>query len=303
MGVMLETKIGKLKLKNPVMAASGTFGCGEEYGELFDIDKLGAIITKTITLSPTVGNPPPRVAETASGMLNSIGLENDGVGAFLKKKEPFLKKLRTAVVVSIAADDADGFAALAKRVSRENLFGAIELNLSCPNLKGKGIIAQDEKALEAIVRAARESTRLTLIAKLSPNVADIAAMARVAEKSGADAVSLINTFPAMAVDIKTRRPLLGNATGGLSGPAIKPIALKMVWDVYNAVKIPVIGIGGIMTAKDAVEFILCGASAVQVGTALFVNPKAPLGIIEGMEDYLKSNGLKEIKSLIGVLQR
>ena len=280
-------EIGRLKLRNPVMVASGTFGCGEEYAKLFDINKLGAIVTKTITLKARVGNPPPRIVETASGMLNSIGLENKGVNDFLKEKSPFLKALKTKVVISVAGETTAELQELVKKVGSSGLADAIELNLSCPNIKDRGIIAQDPKAVGAFVRAARKAAKTVLIAKLSPNVTDIGEVAGAAEDAGADAVSLINTFPAMAIDIKTGRPILGNVTGGLSGPAIKPIALKMVWDVHNAVKIPIIGIGGIMTAEDAIEFLLCGAKAVQVGTANFVNPKAPLEIIKGIEKYLK----------------
>ncbi len=300
----LRVKIGSLELKNPVMAASGTFGCGEEYGEFFDVGTLGAVVTKTITVMPREGNPPPRVAETPSGMLNSIGLENGGLDDFLRKKVPSLRKLRTRVIASIAGDDEREFGTLAARLDRVQCLDAIELNLSCPNIRGrhagnKKMIAQDARAVERIVRAARGSTGLVLIAKLSPNVTDITEIARSAESAGADAVSLVNTFPAMAVDLKTRRALLGNVTGGLSGPAIKPIALKMVWDVYNAVKVPVIGIGGIMTAEDALEFILCGATAVQVGTATFVNPKAPLEIIQGIGRGLRSMKVKSVKELRG----
>ena len=278
-------EIGRLKLRNPVMVASGTFGCGEEYAKLFDINKLGAIVTKTITLKARVGNPPPRIVETASGMLNSIGLENKGADDFLKEKSPFLKALKTKVVISVAGETTAELQELVKKVGSSGLADAIELNLSCPNIKDRGIIAQDPKAVGAFVRAARKAAKTVLIAKLSPNVTDISEVAGAAEDAGADAVSLINTFPAMAIDIKTGRPVLGNVTGGLSGPAIKPIALKMVWDVHNAVKIPIIGIGGIMTAEDAIEFLLCGAKAVQVGTANFVNPKAPLEIIKGIEKY------------------
>ena len=302
----LKVKIGRLDLQNPVMAASGTFGCGEEYGKFFDVTRLGAIVTKTITLEPRLGNRPPRIVETAAGMLNSIGLENSGLKDFLENKMPFLKKIKgPRVIVSIAGDDEREFSRLARALEKSGHVDALEINLSCPNIKrrsGRDIIAQDKEAARNIIKAVRAATRLTTIAKLSPNVTDIAEIARGVESAGADAISLINTFTSMAVDIKTRRPILGNVTGGLSGPAIKPIALKMVWDVYRAVNVPVIGMGGIMTAQDALEFILCGATAVQVGTANFVNPRASLEIITGIQRYLKETETKDMTAIIGGLQ-
>ena len=296
----LEVRIGKFKLKNPVMAASGTFGT--EYAELIDINSLGALITKTITLKPRIGNPPARIAETAAGMLNSIGLENKGLDDFLKDKLPLFSKFKTSLIVSIAGDDGEEFKELAKRLSRVDRIKGLELNLSCPNIKygmREYLLAQDEKAAYTVVKKVRSATGLTIIAKLSPNVADIGKIAKAVESAGADAVSLVNTFQGMAVDIDTRRPKLGNVTGGLSGPAIKPLALKMVWDTYNKVKIPVIGIGGIMDYKDAIEFILCGAAAIQVGTANFVNPKVCAEIIDGINRYLKSNKIDDIARLVG----
>ncbi len=302
----LEVKIGKLKLQNPVMAASGAFGCGEEYREFFDVNKLGAIVTKTITLNPRIGNKPPRVVETPAGMLNSIGLENGGLEEFLKNKAPFLKRLKgPKVIVSIAGEDEKEFACLARSLEKAGFVDALELNLSCPNIKrryGKDIIAQDERAVRSIVKAVRAATGLTVIAKLSPNVTDIAETAKLAESAGADSISLVNTFSGMAVDARTQRPVLGNTTGGLSGPAIKPIALKMVWDAYRAVKVPVIGIGGIMTAQDAVEFILCGAAAVQIGTANFVDPGASLAIIKGIREYMKEMKIKTLTGITGRLK-
>ena len=296
----LTVYIGKLRLKNPVIAASGTFG--PEYGELIDMDSLGAIIAKTITLKARSGNPAPRVTETPSGMLNSIGLENKGLDDFLKNKLPELAKLKTKVIASISGDDDREFAQLARRLSKVKRVDALELNLSCPNLRGEGIIAQDEKAVYKIVKAVRKVTPLTVIAKLSPNVTDIAKIAKVSEEAGADAVSLVNTFLAMAVDIDTMKPALGNITGGLSGPAIKPIALRMVWEAYNALKIPIIGMGGIMDWKDAVEFILSGAAAVEVGTANFVNPKTAVEIIGGIKKYMVKNKIGDIKELTGALK-
>jgi dihydroorotate dehydrogenase (NAD+) catalytic subunit len=300
----LSVKIGKLKLKNPVIAASGTFGM--EYKELSDMDSLGAVVTKTITLKPRAGNLPPRVIETASGMLNSIGLENKGLDDFLNNKLPSYSRLKGAVVVSIAGDDADEFAELASSLDGLDRVNGLELNLSCPNLVqrsgGTGIIAQDEKATYRIVKAVRQATGLTVIAKLSPNVTDIGKIAKAAQTGGADAVSLVNTFLGMAVDSGTKRPVLGNITGGLSGPAIKPIALRMVWEVYKEAGIPVIGMGGIMDWKDAVEFIICGAAAVQVGTANFVNPDVSAGIVRGIERYLIDNKISDIKRLTGSLK-
>ena len=301
--VNLETKIGRLKLKNPVMVASGTFG--PECGELMDINKLGAYIAKTITLNARIGNPPPRLCETPSGMLNSIGLENGGLDDFIQNKIPGLKRLKIPLIASIAGDDAIEFKELAKAMSRVKKIAALEINLSCPNVKyGKRdlSLAQDEEATYEIIEAVRRSTTLTIIAKLSPNVTDIRRIAKAAERAGADAVSLINTLVGMAVDIDKKQPVLGNVTGGLSGPAIKPIALRMVREAYNSIKIPVVGMGGIMDYKDAVEFILCGASAIQVGTANFVDPSASTEIISGLKSYMAKNGTKNIKELVGALK-
>lgn len=314
--VNLQVKIGKLKLKNPVMVASGTFG--PEYGELVDIKRIGAYITKTITLNERIGNPPPRVVDTPSGMLNAIGLENKGLDDFVKNKLPKLKNITIPIIASIAGGHAAEFGKLAKILSGAKRIAAIEINLSCPNARysprGRRacpnvkygerdfLIAQDENTTREIVKAVRRATPLTIIAKLSPNVTDITRIAKAAEEAGADAVSLVNTFIGMAVDIETKRPILGNVTGGLSGPAIKPIALRMVRETYEKVKIPIIGIGGIMDYKDAVEFILCGASAIQVGTANFVNPKAAIEIIEGVKKYMAKNKISGIKELIGALR-
>ncbi len=299
MGVNTSVKIGKITLKNPVMAASGTFG--PEYSELVDIKALGAIVAKTVTLKPKQGNPPPRLVETAAGMLNSIGLENPGLENFIKEKLPQLLKFKIPVITSISADSILEFKEMAARLDKTNISG-IELNLSCPNIHKTRLVSQSKEDTYSVVDSVRKATKLTLIAKLTPNVTDITEIAEAAEKAGADAISLINTFPAMAVDIEERKPLLGNITGGLSGPAIKPIALKMVWDVFNKVNIPIIGIGGIMSYKDALEFIICGAAAVQVGTANFINPKAAIEIIDGIEKYLKINKIDDIKKLIGALK-
>lgn len=304
MKLSLEIKLGSLKLKNPVMAASGTFGT--EYGKFLDLDSLGAYVTKTITLNARAGNPPPRVCETSSGMLNSIGLENKGLEDFVKNKIPELNKLETLLIVSIAGDNPDEFARIARSLSKVKKVSAIELNLSCPNVKHGNkdcLTAQDEKATYETVEAVRKVTALTVIAKLSPNVTDITKIARAAEDAGADAVSLVNTLIGMAVDINARRSILGNTTGGLSGPAVKPVALRMVYEVRKKCALPIIGIGGIMDHVDALEFIMCGASAVQVGTANFVDPAATAGIIKGIRSYMAENRVKDINELIGVIKK
>lgn len=299
----LEVSIGKLKLKNPVMVASGTFG--KEYGDFFDLNILGAYVAKTVTLKARTGNMPPRVTEAFTGMLNSIGLENKGIEDFINNKLPELKNLKIPIIASVAGDNEDEYAHLCRRLDGCSKVNAIELNLSCPNVRHgrhSGLIAQDEKAVYDTVKKARGSTGKTLIAKLSPNVTDIAMIALAAEKAGCDAVSLVNTFPALAVDVETFKPVLGNITGGLSGPAIKPIALKMVRDVYGKIRVPIIGIGGITNYADSLEFMICGAAAFQVGTANFVNPEAPAEILEGIKDYLKRKGIKDIKNIIGSLK-
>jgi len=296
-------KIGKIKLKNPVMVASGTFGIGEEYSSFIDINKIGAIVTKTITLKSRVGNAPPRLVETPAGLLNSIGLENKGLKDFVNNKIPFLKKLKIPAIVSIGGKTRREFIELSKRLSDCDIDG-IEINISCPNVKSKGkrLISQDKKETFALVKAIRKSTKLTLITKLSPNVTDITEIAKAAQDAGSDAVSLVNTFLGMALDIETRRPKLGAVTGGLSGPAIKPLALRMVREAFGKVKIPIIGIGGIMDYKDALEFIICGATAVQIGTANFINPNATIEIINNMKEFLRDNKIKDIKTLIGSLK-
>ncbi|MFA5339511.1 MAG: dihydroorotate dehydrogenase [Candidatus Omnitrophota bacterium] len=298
----LKVKIAGLEFKNPVLVASGTFGSGEEYGKLVDLNKLGAIVTKSVTLEPREGNVPPRVVETPSGMLNSIGLQNYGIDAFIKDKLPFLNKVKTAVIVSIAAHRVEDYAAIAGKLDKIKRVDAIEINISCPNVKGGLEFAREPGSTAAVVGAVRRASRKPVIVKLSPNVKDITEIAMAAENAGADAVSLVNTFTGMAIDIDTKRPVLGNIIGGLSGPAIKPVALRMVWETAKKVKIPVIGIGGIMNYEDAVEFIIAGASAVQVGTANFVNPKAAADIISGMEKYMRQGKIKNIKELTGCLK-
>jgi len=299
----MAVKIGRLKLKNPVMAASGTWGT--DYLELSDAGKLGAVVLKTVTLESRTGNRSPRVCETASGMLNSIGLENKGIDDLIENKLPRLNGIRTCIIASIAGDDKREFKELAVRLSACKRVDAIEINLSCPNIKygvNEGLIAHNEKAVYTTVKAVREATKLTLITKLSPNVTDIKVFACAAEAAGTDAIALTNTFIGMAVDINTGRPMLGNITGGLSGPAIKPMSLRAVWEATKAVDIPIIGIGGIMDYKDAIEFMLCGASAIQVGTANFVNPNSTVEIVEGIEAYLKRKNIGGIGKLIGAIK-
>lgn len=296
----LSVKIGNLNLRNPVMTASGTFGYGEEYAEFIDLGRLGAIVVKGLSLLPKEGNPPPRIVETASGMLNAIGLQNIGVERFIAEKLPFLRTFALPVIVNFFGDSLEEYAAAAARLSEVEGIHALEMNISCPNKQaGWAVFGTDPSVTASVVRAARAATHLPLIVKLSPNVTDIALMARVAEEAGADAISLINTLTGMAINIRSRRPKLANVRGGLSGPAIRPVAVRMVYDVYKAVKLPIIGMGGIMTGEDAIEFILAGASAVAVGTANFVNPCASVRVLEGIEDYMRSEGTQDISELVG----
>ncbi|MFC1632327.1 dihydroorotate dehydrogenase [Candidatus Omnitrophota bacterium] len=297
----LSVVLAKLKLANPVMVASGTFGYGREYQDLLPLRKLGAIVTKTITLKAKAGNPPPRIAETDQGLLNSIGLENPGVEAFVAEELPYLAKIGIPVIISVSADSPSEFAALVRRLSKEQAVSAIELNLSCPNLGKKTLVAQDPQATYRTIKAARRTTKLGLIAKLAPNVTDIAEIAKSAADAGCDAVSLVNTFFGLAVDAATKRPKLGKVSGGLSGPAIKPQALWAIRRVYQSVRVPIIGMGGILNATDALEFIICGACAIAVGTANFVNPRVSLEIIAGIKKYLTKHRIKHIKELVGTL--
>ena len=305
----LSVNIGKLKLKNPVMVASGTFGYAGEFAGFIDINKLGAIVTKTITLKPRPGNPAPRTCETPAGMLNAIGLENPGADVFLKEKLPALNKIGIPVIVSIAAETPEELKGLINLLNDTDVH-AIELNLSCPNVKRKKIIslkpetliAQNASWTRIFIAVARKATRKVLIAKLSPNVADIAEIAIAAQRAGADAISLINTITAMSIDTKTRRPVLANITGGLSGPAVRPVAVRMVWEAYQKIKVPIIGMGGIMDVQSALEFFIAGASAINIGTANFINPRASIEIISGLKQYLKENKIKDINNLIGSLR-
>lgn len=298
----LEVCIGKLKLKNPVMTASGTFGYGEEYSEFVDLNRLGAVVVKGLSLMPKEGNLTPRIVETPSGMLNSIGLQNIGIERFIKEKIPFLKRFNTSVIVNFFGDTREEYATAAEKLSCADGLHGLEMNISCPNKQaGWSIFGTDPKVTFDVVSAVRKKTDLTLIVKLSPNVTDIALMAKVVEDAGADAVSVINTLTGMAIDIQTRKPKLANVRGGLSGPAIKPIAVRMVYEVKQAVKIPIIGMGGIMNSDDAIEFIIAGATAVAVGTANFVNPMATMEILDGIIEYMKIHGIEDISSLTGTV--
>ncbi|MEA2116327.1 MAG: dihydroorotate dehydrogenase [Thermodesulfobacteriota bacterium] len=299
----LQVRIGSLSLRNPVMTASGTFGYGREFSNLVNLHRLGGIVVKGISLLPRPGNPPPRIVETACGMLNAIGLENVGVERFITEKMSYLKGLDTPVIVNILGDSVEEYGEIARRLDRVEGISGLEVNISCPNVKKGGVAFGTVPEMAATVtKAVREATRLPVIIKLSPNVTDIVLMARAVEDAGADGISLINTLIGMAIDTKTRKPRLANVIGGLSGPAIKPVALRMVWQVASAVSIPVIGIGGITTADDAIEFLLAGATAIQVGTANFYEPSAPEQIIQGMKEYLHQQGEHCIRDIIGTLQ-
>jgi len=299
----ISVDIGGLKLKNPVMTASGTFSYGAEFKDLMDLNRLGAIIVKGLSLKPQKGNPPPRIVETACGMLNAIGLENVGIEGFIADKLPFLNTIDAPVLANIYGQSVDDYAQLADRIEQVAGIDGIELNISCPNVKSGGVaFGVDPEVAEMVVARVREKTTKALMVKLSPNVTDVVQIAKRVEAGGADSISLTNTITGMAVDLEARKPILANITGGLSGPAIKPIALRMVWQVAGAVDIPVIGIGGIMTAQDALEFILVGATAIQVGTANFVNPAAAIEIIDGMQTYLAEHAIADLASLQGSLQ-
>jgi dihydroorotate dehydrogenase (NAD+) catalytic subunit len=300
----LKINIGSLRLNNPVMTASGTFGYGEEFAALVNLHRLGAIIVKGISLLPRPGNPPPRLAETACGMLNAIGLENVGLEKFLSDKLPFLRGIDTPLIINILGDTLEDYQQLAARLDEEEKVAALEVNISCPNVKHGGVaFGTDPDMAYNVTKGVRQHFSRPVIVKLSPNVTDIVMIAGAVEEAGADAVSLINTVLGMAIDIESYRPKLANIFGGLSGPAIKPIALRMVWQVADAVTVPVIGIGGISTPEDAIEFMLAGASAVQVGTANFINPKATEEIIQGLGAYLTEKNMASVQELIGRARR
>jgi dihydroorotate dehydrogenase (NAD+) catalytic subunit len=299
----LKVKLGKLVLKNPVMVASGTFGYAQEFEDFMDLKKLGAVVTKTITIKPRQGNLPPRTCETPAGMLNSIGLENPGVDVFIKEKIPYLASLGIPVIVSIASEEnPDEFIFLAKKLDKIKCVYGLELNISCPNMKKQSLISQDAGSTFKVVSAARKATKKTLITKLSPNVTNITEIALAAENAGSDALSLINTLVGISIDIQTRKLRLGAGLGGLSGPAIRPVALNMVRETYKKVKIPIIGMGGIMDAESAIEFFIAGASAISIGTANFIDPGISVDILSGIERYLKEQNIPKISYLTGSLR-
>lgn len=299
----MSVKIAGVELKNPVMTASGTFGSGMEYGEFVDLNRLGAVVTKGVANVPWQGNPTPRIAETHGGMLNAIGLQNPGIDVFIERDIPFLKQFDTKIIVNVCGKTKEEYLEVVERLADEAV-DMLEINISCPNVKEGGIgFGQDAGNVEDITKAVKQIAKQPIIMKLSPNVTDITLMAKAAEAGGADAISLINTLTGMKIDINRQTFALANRTGGLSGPAIKPIAVRMVNQAANAVRIPIIGMGGISTAEDALEFILAGAAAVSVGTANFFNPYATLDIIEGIEEYMKNKGCNDINDLIGIVNR
>jgi dihydroorotate dehydrogenase (NAD+) catalytic subunit len=296
----LTTNIHQLQLKNPVLTASGTFGYGEEYTDFIDLSKLGGIIVKGTTGAHREGNAYPRMAETPSGMLNAVGLQNKGVDYFVDTIYPRIKNFDTNMIVNVSGSTIEEYADVARKINALKNIPAIELNISCPNVKQGGMaFGTCSKAANEVVRAIREIYKKTLIVKLSPNVTNISEIAVAVEEAGADSVSLVNTFLGMAIDAEKRKPILSTITGGLSGPAIKPIALRMVWQVKKAVKIPIIGLGGIMNATDAIEFLLAGASAIQVGTANFIDPKISVKIVDGMTEWCERHGVRDISSIVG----
>ena len=299
----LRVQIGNLQLDNPVMTASGTFGYASEFEQLMDLQRLGAIIVKGISFHPRAGNPPPRIFETACGMLNAIGLQNVGVERFIKEKMNYLGNLNVPIIVNILGDSLEEYRDITERLCGCSGVAAIEVNISCPNVKKGGVaFGTDPVMAAAVTKSVKEVSSVPVIVKLSPNVTDIVSIARAVEDAGADSVSLINTLIGMAINLKTRRPALANVIGGLSGPAIKPVALRMVYQVAKAVRIPVIGIGGIETAEDALEFLLAGATAIQIGTANFINPRASEEVVDGIAEYVSREKLSSVRELIGALR-
>lgn len=299
----LNVNIGELKMKSPVMTASGTFGYGEEFTDFIDIARIGGIVIKGTTLHKREGNLYPRMVETPSGMLNAVGLQNKGVDYFVERIYPRIKDVQTNIIVNVSGSAIEDYVKTAEILNELDKISAIELNISCPNVKQGGMsFGVSAKAASEVVKAVRSAYKKTLIVKLSPNVTDITEIARAAEESGADSISLINTLLGMAIDAERKRPVLSTITGGLSGPAVKPVALRMVWQVSNVVNIPVIGMGGIMNWKDAVEFMLAGASAVQIGTANFVDPRVTIQVEDGINNYLDRHGYNSVKEIIGALE-
>jgi dihydroorotate dehydrogenase (NAD+) catalytic subunit len=298
-----SVKIGKLRMQNPVMVASGTFGYGVEYAQLFDLNQLGAVVVKGIRLEPVRGNPTPRTVEVASGLINAIGLQGPGVDGFIKKYWPFLKELKVPIIINIWGTTVEEYAEVARRFDALGGVGALELNVSCPNIKEGGAqFGTDLKLLVQVVTACRKVTKLPLITKMSPNVVSIAPFARAAEDVGSDALAVTNSYPAMAIDIETQKPKLANVTGGLTGPCIKPIAIKLVWEAAQAVKIPIIGMGGIQNAADAIEFMMAGATAVAVGTANFYEPQTALQVITGLREFMKKKNISDVHEITGSVQ-
>ena len=298
-----KVNLAGVELKNPVMVASGTFGSGAEYSEFVDLNRLGAVVTKGVASVPWPGNPAPRIAETASGMLNAIGLQNPGIDLFSKRDLPFLEKYDTKVIVNVCGHSTEEYLDVVERLADEPRVDMLEINISFPNVKEGGIaFGQDPKAVEAITKAVKAKAKQPIIMKLSPNVTDITVMAKAAEAGGADCLSLINTLTGMKIDIERQTFAIANKTGGLSGPAVKPVAVRMVYQVANAVKIPIIGMGGICTAEDAMEFILAGATAVSIGTANFTNPYTTVEVIDGIEAYMRRHGVEDINELIGLVK-
>ena len=298
-----KVNLAGVELKNPVMVASGTFGSGAEYSEFVDLNRLGAVVTKGVASVPWPGNPAPRIAETASGMLNAIGLQNPGIDLFSKRDLPFLEKFDTKVIVNVCGHSTEEYLDVVEHLADEPRVDMLEINISCPNVKEGGIaFGQDPKAVEAITKAVKAKAKQPIIMKLSPNVTDITVMAKAAEAGGADCLSLINTLTGMKIDIERQTFAIANKTGGLSGPAVKPVAVRMVYQVANAVKIPIIGMGGICTAEDAMEFILAGATAVSIGTANFTNPYTTVEVIDGIEAYMRRHGVEDINELIGLVK-
>ena len=299
----LTVKLGSLTLQNPVMVASGTFGYGVEYAQLLDLNQFGAVVVKGIRLGPVRGNPTPRTAEVASGMLNAIGLQGPGVDGFIKKYWPFLSALKVPTIINIWGTTVEEYAEVARRFDALGGVGALELNVSCPNIKEGGAqFGTDCQLLSQVVAACRRATTLPLITKLSPNVVSIAPYAQAAEDAGSDALSITNSVPAMAIDIETRLPRLANVTGGLTGPCLKPIAIKLVWEAAKAVKIPIIGMGGIQSAADAIEFLMAGATAVAVGTANFYEPQTALQVIAGIREFMQRKGIQDVREIVGSVE-
>ncbi|QXE91763.1 dihydroorotate dehydrogenase [Geomonas subterranea] len=299
----MSVVLAGIQMRNPVMTASGTFGYGAEFADYLDLESIGAMVTKGLSLKPKAGNPTPRIVETPGGMLNAIGLQNVGIDAFIEQKLPYLKNVNTPVIANLYGNTLEEYGEVASRLDGLAGVAGIEVNISCPNVKQGGIVfGTDPGAAQEVVSLVKRNTSKPLIVKLSPNVTDVVLMAKACADAGADALSLINTLTGMAIDLERRRPVLANVTGGLSGPAIKPVALRMVWQVAKAVKLPLIGIGGIMNGRDALEFILAGATAIQVGTASFLDPSAAQRIAQEMEQYLSEHGIESVRSLIGALE-